>query len=129
MNSHLPYHRKPAGFVQSGIIELLLLACVVAAVLNLALGHWKVGMAILVPLSVIFIGVQCLAKQDRWSTGDRVQISMGLHAGKEGVVIRINEPGTLITVQLSSEKHPDPVDFSAYQIVKMKPTAADETTS
>lgn len=45
--SLLPQHGKSAGFAPYGCIEMVLLAYVVAAVLNLALGNWIFATAML----------------------------------------------------------------------------------
>ncbi|MFZ2280983.1 MAG: hypothetical protein WAW39_24505 [Prosthecobacter sp.] len=119
----LPRHRKAAGFAPSGLIEMLLLAYIVAAVLNLALGNWIFATAMMAPLAGLFFWIQYTDRRGRCRIGDQVRLSMGSHAGKEGVIIGANETGTRFTVQMSSSDHPDPLDFSGYQLTKMKPVA------
>lgn len=121
MHTHSSGHRNSAGFFQSGVINLLLLAFIAAAVLNLALGSWKVAAAMLAPLSVLFIWVQLMAPRSRCQVGDRIRVTLGPHSGKEGVIQGANEAGTRFTVQLSSADHSDPIDFSGYQISKVRP--------
>ena len=100
---------------------MLLLAYIVAAVLNLVLGHWIFASAMLAPLAGLLIWTQFIVWQDRRKIGDQIRVSLGPHSGKEGVIIGANEMGTRFTVQLSSAEHPDPIDFSDFQIVKAKP--------
>ena len=121
MNKLLPRHRKSAGFVCSGCMEMLLLAYVAAAILNLVLGHWIVVTAMLAPLLGLLVWTKLIVQRDRCKIGDQIRVSLGPHAGMEGVIIGANEKGTRFTVQLSSAEHADPIDFSDYQIVKAKP--------
>lgn len=123
LTSLLPQHRKAAGFAPSGFIAMLLLACIVAAVLNLVLGNWGFATAMLAPLAGLFFWTRYIDQRDRCRIGDQVRVSMGPHAGKEGVIIGANETGTRFTVQISSSDHPDPLGFSGYQLTKIKPVA------
>lgn len=133
MHSLLPHHRKPAGFVQSAVLKMLLMVYLAAAVLNLCLGHWIIAAALLLPLLALFVWTRYLIQKDRCQKGDRICVSMGVHAGNEGTIIAVNEAETRFTVQLSSSEHPEPVDFSAYQFSRTKPVTAasapDETHS
>ena len=65
MNTLLPRHRKTAGFAPQGCIEMLLLAYVVAAVLNLVIGNWIFATAMLTPLAGLFLWVQYADRRDR----------------------------------------------------------------
>ena len=123
LTSLLPQHRKAAGFAPSGFIEMLLLAYIVAAVLNFALGNWILATAMLAPLVGLFFWTKLIDRRDRCRIGDQIRVSLGPHSGKEGVIIGANKAGTRFTVQMSSTEHPDPIDFSGYQITKMKPVA------
>jgi hypothetical protein len=115
-----PRHRKSAGFAPSGLIEMLLLAYIVAAVLNLALGNWIFATAMLAPLAGLFFWTRYIGLRDRCRISDKVRVSMGLHSGMEGVIVGENKGGTRLTVQLSSAEHPEPMDFFDYQIRKVK---------
>ncbi|MHB1078186.1 MAG: hypothetical protein ACYC67_02215 [Prosthecobacter sp.] len=126
MNTLLPRHRKSAGFAPYGCMELAFLSYIVMAILNYALGNWIFATAMLAPLVVLFIWTQLIVWRDRCKIGDQIRVSLGPHSGKEGVIIGANETGTRFTVQLSSSEHPDPVDFSGYQIVKAKPMMPEQ---
>ena len=121
MNNLLPRHRKPAGFAPFGCIEMLLLAYIVVAVSNVVLGNWIFATSMLAPLAGLLIWTQFIDRRDRCKAGDQIRVSLGPHAGMEGVIIGANETGTRFTVQLSAAEHPDPIDFFDYQIVKAKP--------
>jgi hypothetical protein len=122
LTSLLPQHRKAAGFVPSGFIAMLLLAYIVAAVLNFALGNWIFATAMLAPLVGLFFWIQYIDRQDRCRIGDQIRVSLGPHSGIEGVVVGSNEAGTRLTVQLSSTGHPEPMKFFVYQVRKVKPS-------
>ncbi|WP_395732636.1 hypothetical protein [Prosthecobacter sp.] len=118
----LPQHRKAAGFAPSGVIEMLLLAYIVAAVLNYAVGNWIFATAMLAPLAGLFCWAQYTDRRDRCKIGDQIQVSLGPHSGMEGAIVGANKGGTRLTVQLSSAEQPEPIDFFNYQIRKVKPT-------
>jgi len=121
--SLLPRYRKAAGFAPAGFIEMLLLAYIVAAVLNFALGNWILATAMLAPLVGLFFWTKLIDRRDRCRICDQIRVSMGPHAGKEGVIIGANEAGTRFSVQMSASEHPEAMEFSDYQITKMKPVA------
>jgi hypothetical protein len=126
MNTLLPHHRKSAGFAPYGCMELALLAYIVMAILNYVLGNWIVATSMLATLAALLIVTQFIVWRDRRKIGDQIRVSLGPHSGKEGVIIGENETGTRFTVQLSSAEHPDPIDFSDYQIVKAKPMMPEQ---
>ncbi|MCX6851332.1 MAG: hypothetical protein NTY98_20705, partial [Verrucomicrobia bacterium] len=76
LTSLLPQHRKAAGFAPSGFIEMLLLACIVAAVLNFALGNWIFATAMLAPLVGLYFWVQYTVRRDRCRIGDQIRVSL-----------------------------------------------------
>lgn len=115
------HQRKSAGFAPSGCIERLLLAHIVAAVLNFALGNWIFATAMLAPLAGLFFWTQYTDRRNRCKTGDKVRVRLGPHSGMEGVVVGSNEAGTPLTVPLSSAEHPAPMEFFVYRIRKVKP--------
>lgn len=121
LTSLQPWHRKSAGFARSGFIEMLHLAYIVAAVLNLALGNWIFATAMLAPLGGLFFWVQYTDQRDRYRIGDQILVSLGPHSGKEGVIVGEDKGGTRLTVHLSSAEHPEPMEFFNYQIRKVKP--------
>lgn len=102
---------------------MLLLAYILGAVLNLALGNWIFATAMLAPLAGLFLWIRYIDQRGRCRIGDQIRVSLGPHAGMEGVIVGANETGTRFTVQISSLDHPDPLDFSGYQLTKMKPVA------
>lgn len=128
MHSLLPPHCKPAGFALSGLIEMLVLAYVVAALLNLVMGHWIVATAMLLPLVGLFFWTRYLTRKDGCEIGDQIRVSLGPHAGEEGIITGANEAGTRFTVQLFSAEHPDPLDFSDYQITRLNLAGSDGGT-
>lgn len=128
MNTFLPCYRRCGGFARSTCIELLLLAYLVAAVLNLCLGNWVVATAMLLPLVGLFFWTRHLIRKDGCEIGDQIRVSLGPHAGEEGAIIGVNEVGIRFTVQLSSAEHPDPLDFSNYQITRLNLAGGDGGT-
>lgn len=119
MNTFLPCYRRCGGFARSTCIELLLLAYIIAAVLNLCLGNWIVATAMLLPLTGLFFWTQHLVRKGRCEIGDQIRVTLGPHAGREGVITGTNEAGTRFTVQLSSAGHADSLDFSDCQITRL----------
>lgn len=129
MNLLRTRNQSSAGFYQSGFIELLLLAYIIAAVLNLVIGNWLVATVMLVPVAALFIWVQYIDRRGRCQTGDHVQVMLGPHTGKTGAVIAQNEARTRFTVQFLAGDDSAPVEFADFQLAKLSPKASHENAA
>ncbi len=106
--------------MHSGCAELLLIAFVLAAVLNLAMGNWRIAMAMLVPLAALFIGAQYIDWRDRCKIGDEVQVMLGPHRGVKGTIVGRDETGTSFMVKPSEAEPVDSVTVLAHHLTKVK---------
>ncbi len=103
---------------------MLLLIYILAAVLNLVMGHWLFATAMLMPLAGLVLWTLYLARRDHCSIGDRVRVSVGPHSGKEGVITGTHDgAGTRFTVKLTSAEAADEVAFFDWEIREVKTTS------
>lgn len=122
MNTLQSHDRKFAGFMHSGCAELLLVAFVLAALLNLAMGNWGIALAMLLPLAALFIGVQYVDWRCRCQKGDEVQVVLGPHTGVQGTIVGRDKTGASFTVKPSNAECVHSVTVLALHLTKVKRT-------